>query len=111
MRWLIWIAVASCSSGTTTPSKPAPDRSPRDAGTIAAAPPSQRECEALAGHAIELATNERRDDPPTTATEREQARGKLRAYVDECMTLPRERFDCALAARSLDQLTACSGGN
>ncbi|MGE0871246.1 MAG: hypothetical protein AB7P03_21960 [Kofleriaceae bacterium] len=108
MRWLIWLAVAACSSGTTGPSKPTTELRAHDAGTTAAAPPTERECEALAGHAIELAANDRHDDPPASAGEQERARVKLRSYVEECMSLPRTRFDCAVVATSLDELTACN---
>jgi hypothetical protein len=105
------LALGCSSGGGGRPRPPGPGSAP-DASLPAAAPPTERECEALIGHAIALrvAELERTLPPEQVPTEAEQAaleaelRGK---FVADCRDGTRDGYDCAMAARTLAELAGC----
>jgi hypothetical protein len=74
--------------------------------------PSDRDCEDLIAHAVTLGSAELRDTRPAdqlpTEAERTRLAGELRTqFLPGCRTLTREVYRCALAARTLAELTGC----
>jgi hypothetical protein len=82
-----------------------------DAGPIAEAPISDRECNALLDHAVTVGVAEQRAAKPPELVASDDAQAKLRAdlagELAGCRALPREAYRCALAAATLDALAAC----
>src|SRR5205814_8444005 len=109
MRWIAWLAVAACSSGTAPhgqlPPPPRADYPPAHAG------PTERECDELITHAVALGIDERAArpaEPRTTEVDHEAICRKLREdFMTGCRQLPRDTYACALAARTLSELSAC----
>lgn len=61
-------------------------------------------------HAIELgasARTTRPPDQPSTEADREQLHLKLRPFIEECRTLSRDSYRCAIAATTIAALAAC----
>jgi hypothetical protein len=110
MRWIVWLFVTACSSGSTShgPVQPIPAGEP-----TAPAPtgPSERECDELITHAVALGIDERAahaTEPRTTEADHEAVRRKLHDdFVTGCRALPRDAFHCASAASTLAALAAC----
>jgi hypothetical protein len=108
---LLSLALACSSGGGGRPQPPGPISTP-DAAPPVAVPPTERECEALIGHAIALRVAELAQalPPEQVPTEAEQAalaaelRGK---FLGDCRGGSRRGYDCAMAARSLADLTGC----
>ena len=113
MRWFTWVFVVACSSSASTPTHPQPQPQPQrtDASVATAAGPTAHECDALITHAIELGmAHQRATRPPDqlpTEADREALRTRLRPYADECRTLPRDAYRCAIAATTTAELTGC----
>ena len=111
MRWFTWVFVVACSSSAGTPTHPHAQAGPTDAGVAMAAGPTESECEALITHAIELGMDHQRATQPPdrlpNEADREALRTRLRPYADECRTLPRDAYRCAIAAKTTAELTAC----
>lgn len=110
MRWIAWLFVAACSSGSTSqrPVQPTPTGEP---ATPAAAGPSERECDELITHAVALGIDERTahpTEPRTTEADHEVVRRKLHEdFVTGCRALSHDAFHCAIAASTLTALAAC----
>jgi len=110
VRWLAWLFLAACSSGSSAPGHPQPLPPPRDAGPLAPVGPGERECDELITHAVVLGIDEeaRRPEPHATEADHEAIR---RALHDEllagCRMLTHDVFRCAIAAASLDELAGC----
>ena len=113
MRWIAWLFVAACSSGSTSasPGHPPPPPAARDAGLPAPAGPGERECDELITHAVVLGIDEqaaRAAEPHTTEADHEAVRRKLHDdFMTGCRTLPRDAFGCAIAASSLADFAGC----
>ena len=109
MRWMAWLVVAACSSGTASRGQLPPPRAGDPPPTRSA--PSERECDELITHAVALGIDERAarpTEPRTTQADHEAVRRKLREdFVTGCRALPRDALTCALAARTLAELAAC----
>ena len=110
MRWIAWLAVAACSSGSTAAEHPQPPPAPRDAGVPAPTGPEERECDELITHAVVLGIDEQAGRPEPRATEADHEAIR-RALHDElmpgCLTLPRDAFRCAIATTTLAELAGC----
>lgn len=111
MRWFAWVFVIACSSNSGTATHPQPPPALPDAGVTAETGPSVRECEELITHAVDLGMDDQRaarpaDQLPTEA-DREALRTQLHPFADECRTLPRDAYRCAIAAKTTAELTAC----
>ena len=104
--------VLACSSGAVHSRPPGPGSAPDAPPPAAASPPTERECEALIGHAIALrvAELERTLPPEQVPTGAEQAalgtelRGK---FLGDCRNGSRRGYDCAIAAKTLAELAGC----
>ena len=109
MRWIVWLTVAACSSGTAShgPLSPHPtgDPAPSHAG------PGERECDELITHAVALGIDERAarsGEPRTTEADHEAIRRKLNEdFVTGCRALPRDAYACAIASRTLSEFVVC----
>ncbi len=78
---------------------------------VAAAAPSERECDALFAHVSAIAAADQRAASPATpatdadvATEQAAEHGSAMAA---CRAMPRAAYTCAIAAPSSEQLVAC----
>ena len=91
MRTILWLAFAACSSGTGTTTRPTgPVRGALpDAAVVAAPSPTDKECEQLIGHVVDLQLRETRPTPPLTTEESQRAAQPLQAFKAECATLTR----------------------
>ena len=68
-------------------------------------PVNDRECGELIDHAISLGMAEQ---PHATDADRDAVRASVSAdFLHECRALPRDRYTCAIAARTLAELEAC----
>jgi hypothetical protein len=109
MRWIAWLTVAACSSGTAAHRQ----LPPHTAGDAPASHtgPSERECDELITHAVALGIDERASrsgEPRTTEADHEAIRRKLHEdFMTGCRTLSRGAYACAIAARTLSELSAC----
>jgi citrate synthase len=110
VRWIAWLFVAACSSGSTTRGQVQPIPAPGDPEP-AQAGPSERDCDELITHAVALGIDEqlaRPGEPRTTQADHEAVRRKLHEdFMTDCRTLPRDAFRCAIAATTLSGLAAC----
>jgi hypothetical protein len=110
VRWIAWLVVAACSSGSSTPGHPQPPPATRDAGALTPAGPGERECDELITHAVALGIDEQAGRPAPRATEADHEAVR-RALHDEllsgCRTLSRAAFRCAIAATTLAELAGC----
>ena len=111
MRWIPWLFVAACSSGSTSPEHPQPLPPAHDARPPVAAGPGERECDELITHAVALGIDEqaaRPAEPRATEADHEAVRRKLHEdFMTGCRTLPRDAFHCAIAATTLAELAGC----
>jgi hypothetical protein len=110
MRALFWIVLVACSGTSSQANR---ETSPPNASGDTPPPgPSERECEALTAHAIDLAIEERKrtrpQDPPITPAERERVAHQLHPLTADCRGLTRERYRCGLQATTTEQLSRCS---
>ena len=101
----------ACSSGGGRPRPPGPGSAP-DAAPPAAAPLTERECEALIGHAIALRAAELERTLPAEQVPTEAERAALGAelrgkFLGDCRGGTRRGYDCAMAAKALAELAAC----
>jgi hypothetical protein len=112
VRTIAWLVFAvACSSGASTPThptKPTPTGVP-DAGVAAGTAPSDKECEQLIAHVVDLTLRERvpAPEPAPTAAEAQNIDEPLRAFATECTTLSREAYRCGIEATTVAALTAC----
>jgi hypothetical protein len=118
---LFWLAVcASCSSGTaatrpTTTTDPHAQGEPLPNDAISSpkenAPITQRECDALVNHALDLGIADQyvRDQtiPPPTDAEKGVIRARLAQQYGDCHALSRRALECAMSAATTDALVAC----
>ncbi|MBX3156832.1 MAG: hypothetical protein KF773_12610 [Deltaproteobacteria bacterium] len=115
MRCIVWLAAVllACSSGQNSrPHVPSGSGAtvPADAAPPVAGGPTERECDDLVAHVVELHLAELRRTVPTdqlpTEAELAQTRADL-AADGGCRALGREELACALAATSLTDVEAC----
>ncbi|MBK7535965.1 MAG: hypothetical protein IPI49_11500 [Myxococcales bacterium] len=95
---------SSVAPRTGTPASPEAPAAPKDRAI------TERECEQLADHLVELSLAEPRAPraEPYTAEDAEAAKRELRASMKPaCATLSRGALDCALRAPSSAALAAC----
>ena len=112
VRWTLCLVVAACSSSAAPPTRPT---GPTGSGsgevsTASATTLTERECEQLVVHAVQLGAAERTGRPPdqlSTEADQEQTRSRLRPFIDECRALPRDSYRCAIAATAISELAAC----
>jgi hypothetical protein len=105
VRRIAWLFIAACSSSSgTTPQHPQGSGSGVTAGEPAADHPSERECDALVDHVIDLSLADRRDKP--SEGERAQLRGELHGDAS-CQKLSRDRYRCAMAAKTTAEYQSC----
>ncbi len=111
MRWIAWLFVAACSSGSTPPAHPQQIPDSHDAGPTAPAGPDERECDELITHAVALGIDEQAARPAeqrATEADHEAVRRKLHDdFMPGCRTLPHDAFRCAIAATTLVELAGC----
>ena len=111
MRWIAWLFVAACSSGSTAPEHPQPLAVERDASPPAPAGPGERECDELITHAVALGIDEQAARPAeqrATEADHEAVRRKLHEdFMTGCRMLPRDAFRCAIAANTLVEFAGC----
>src|SRR5512138_2285834 len=109
MRWIACLLLAACSS-PTAPRGPLPPPPPGEPPP-AHAGPTERECDELITHAVALGIDERAAhsrEPRTTEADHEAIRRKLHdELMTGCRELSREAYACAIAARTLSELSAC----
>jgi hypothetical protein len=109
MRWIACLMVAACSSGTAARGQ-LPARPPGDPPPAHAAP-SERECDELITHAVALGIDERTarsGEPRTTEADHEAVRRRLHEeFMTDCRSLSRDAYACAIASRTLSELSAC----
>lgn len=102
--------LAACSSGTA-PRGPLPPPPPGDQPPASAGGPTERECDELITHAVALGIDERAaraNEPRTTEADHEAIRRKLHEeLMPGCRQLSRDAYACAIAARTLSELSAC----
>jgi hypothetical protein len=110
MRWIAWLLVAACSSGTA-PRGPLPPPPPDDRPPAHPGGPTERECDELITHAVSLGIDERvarANEPRTTEADHEAIRRKLHEeFMTGCRQLSRDAYACAIASRTLSELSAC----
>jgi hypothetical protein len=105
------VVAAACrgggGSGTTRDvHRPTPTPGTERAAAVAEAGPSERECDQLFHHAIEVIAT-----PDVSPADREATFAAMHdRFVAGCRALSRARFDCATAATTLDDMLACDGG-
>jgi hypothetical protein len=112
VRWTLWLVVAACSSSAAPPTRPTDPTGSGSAatGTSGSDAPTERECEQLVAHAIQLGAAERTGRPPdqlSTEADQEHLRTRMRPFIDECRALPRDSYRCAIAATAISELAAC----
>ena len=112
MRWIAWLLVAACASAPG-PDHPRPPPGPADPAAPGQSPPpaapSEPECDQLITHAVALGIDEQAArSAHTTASEHEAVRRSLHDdFVAGCRRLPRDAYQCAMAATTLPALAAC----
>jgi hypothetical protein len=109
MRRLVWFVIAACSSSGVQTRHEARDH--KTQVQPAPRPPDDHECDALIAHAVELRMNELpaiSDAHVPTAADRDYVQGELRAaFGPECHRVTRAAYQCAMAATTTAELTAC----
>ena len=112
---LIVVVATACSSGSGPVQHPpgGHDPPPRDGGTVTPAL-TDRECEELVAHAIELRIAELRATTPAerlpTDAETTALRAELLRADPGCRTLAPASYRCAMAAKTTSELAACAHG-
>ncbi len=110
---MLWLVFVACSSHPGKPTPPVGSNAPLpDAGSVAATPgPTERECTELVAHAVGLYVAEVRkakQTPFPTADETAKIEADLRAqFLGDCRTSTSERYLCARAATSINELATC----
>jgi hypothetical protein len=111
VRIVCLLLCAACSSGSGTPTKPSvpTPTGPADAAVTTVSSPSEKECEQLVAHVVELTVREHAPaiNPAPNDAESQKMDQSLRPYVAECTTLSREAVRCGLDAPTLAALRAC----
>jgi len=111
VRWIAWLFLAACSSGSNPPEHPQPLPAAHDAAPPARAGPGERECDELITHAVALGIDEQAGRPAeqrATEADHEAVRRKLHEdFMSGCRTLPHDAFRCAIAATTLAELAGC----
>jgi len=106
LGWLATLAVA-CGGGHPTPKPPVTPVEP----PATADAPSDRECDELVAHAVELHVAELRAARPNqlpTEAEQQTARREIHAALGgECRRVARTAYACAIAAKTTAELTSC----
>lgn len=111
MRWIAWLLVAACASapGPDHPrARPAAD--PAAPGQPPAPPtaPSEPECDQLITHAVALGIDDQAARAHTTPSDHEAVRRSLHDdFLAGCRRLPRDAYQCAMAAPTLAALADC----
>ena len=104
MRRIAWLFLAACGSGSGTPPQhPQGSASGNETRTVADLP-SERECDDLIEHVIQLQVAERRDKP--SDAELAQLRTELHGDAS-CRKLSRDRYRCAMGAKTSADYQAC----
>ncbi len=111
MRSSLLALLVACSSHTSEPKKPNGSGSPPADAAVAVPGPSERECNDLFAHAIELQLADSRQTKPAqvpTADEVAKLQTELRdQYLVECRASTLERYRCAMVATTLADLATC----
>jgi hypothetical protein len=101
--------VAACGSRAN----PQPTSHPTTTSTVAAGPeaPTDRECEQLIAHAVELRVGELRATKPSqvpTDADQDAARHDIAASLGaDCRRISRATYACAVAAKTTTELVGC----
>jgi len=102
VRWLFCLGFAACGSSTPKTTRPEPAR-PQPAAAVI--PVNDRECGELIDHAVALGMAEQ---PHATDADRDAVRASVSIdFLHACRALRRDRYTCAIAARTLAELEAC----
>lgn len=105
VRRIAWLFLAACSSGSGGTAPHHPDGSGSAATPHAEADrPSERECDDLVEHVLQLELATRKDRP--SDAELAQLRGELHGDP-ACRTLSRDRYRCAMSANTAAAYQAC----
>jgi hypothetical protein len=108
LRLAIVALVAACGARA-----PQPTPHPTTPPTVAAGPeaPTDRECEQLIAHAVELRVGELRATKPAqvpTDTEQDSVRRDIAASLGaDCRRVSRSTYACAIAAKTSAELVGC----
>jgi hypothetical protein len=106
VRWILWLLVACSGQPKGEPHRPHGSSAPDAA--VAEAGPSEKECEALIAHVIELGAADAKSDPPPTADERKTATSELSPQlIPGCRASTRAGYRCAMDAKSLGDVDGC----
>jgi hypothetical protein len=106
-RWLLLVVVACHSPAPPPAAAPVSNTAPVSAGP----PPLNQEqaCGALFDHIVELELGKTHAGKADRKL-REMFANKRAEFVSTCVAkTPRDRVDCALAAKDVDAITACDG--
>ena len=107
MRRIAWLFLAACSSGSSGTTPHHPEGSGSGATPHAEADrPSERECDELVEHVLQLELATRPKDARPSDAELAQLRGELRGDP-ACAKLSRDRYRCAMAAKTAAEYQAC----
>jgi hypothetical protein len=114
VQWTAWLLVAACASAPG-PDHPRPRPDPADPAAPGQPPPpaapSEPECDQLITHAVALGIDERAARSAHTATTESDHEAVRRSLHDDfvagCRRLPRDAYQCAMAAATLPALAAC----
>ncbi|MEO8705145.1 MAG: hypothetical protein ABI867_34140 [Kofleriaceae bacterium] len=107
------VAVLACSGHTGEPDRPRGSGAHGDAGVTGVAPssrPTELECETLVGHVVGLKMTELRATKPADQLPTDADATKLTAELRAdpgCRSLPRDRYRCAIATKTLAELEGC----
>lgn len=105
MKWAVVIVLVAC--GGKPPPPPAAPVSNAAPATAGPAPLNQEQaCAALYDHIIELELGKTHAGKADKKL-REMFENKRAEFVSTCLKTPRDRVDCALAAKDVDAMTAC----
>lgn len=108
MRWIAWLLLAACSSGSPSPRPEPPRPAASDPAQLVPAGPTDRECDELITHAVMLGIDEERAGPRSTEADHEAVRRELHEdFMAGCRTLSRSAYRCAIATTTLAELAAC----
>jgi hypothetical protein len=109
VRWVAWLLVTACSSGSGAIARPAPP--PRGEPPPTAQPaPTEAECDELITHAVALGIHEQtaHAGPRATESDHEAIRRSLHdEFITGCRALPRDALRCGMAAATLTELARC----
>jgi hypothetical protein len=105
------VVLTACSGHTSEPERPRGSGAQPDAGVVVTATgPSERECADLVTHVVAIKMTELRATKPAdqlpTDAELAKLTGELQADPG-CRSLPRDRYRCAIATKTLGELEGC----